>query len=191
MEAIKRLRERSGAGINDVKRALDASDGDEERALDFLRKEGKKIAQKKADRVAREGVVESYVHANGKVGSLVAVACETDFVARNDMFRTFVHDLALHVTAMNPTYLSRNDIPADALERETAVLRDQVVAEGKPEKIAEQILAGRLEKFYTEQCLLDQPFVKDDTKTIQELLEEMTAKIGEKLEIRQFVRFSL
>lgn len=159
-ESIKRLRERSGAGINDVKRALEASEGDEERAFDLLRKEGKKIAQKKADRVTREGVVGSYVHTDKKIAALVSVACETDFVARNETFRAFAHDLALHVAAMSPTYLSKNDIPAP-------------------------------EEYVAEHCLLDQPFVKDATQTIQELLDAMTAKLGEKIEIRQFVRFTL
>lgn len=190
-EKIKRLRERSGAGIGDVKRALDKCGGDEGRAFDLLRKEGKKIALKKADRVTHEGIIGNYVHANGKVAALVSVACETDFVARNETFRDFAHDLALHVTAMHPTYLSKNDIPAEELERETEILREQAAVEGKPKEVAERIVAGRLEKFFSECCLLHQPFVKDDSRTIQELLEDVTAKLGEKIEIKHFIRFTL
>lgn len=191
LETIKALREATGAGIVDVQQALHEAGGDQAKAIDILRKKGKSAAVKKADRTAREGVIGSYVHSNWKIGAFVALACETDFVARNPEFRELAHDLALHVAAAAPDYLRSEDVPEHVIEKERTIVREQMAAEGKPEAIVEKILAGKLEKFYNEHCLLNQPFVKDDTRTIRELLEEATGKIGEKIEIRNFIRFAL
>lgn len=188
---IKALREATGAGIVDVKKALDESGGDHKKAADILRRKGKQVAQKKAARTAGEGTIGSYVHANGKVGALVALACETDFVARNPLFLDLAHDLALHVAAANPDYLSSDDVPTDVIEHERSIFREQMANEGKPQQVMEKILSGKIEKFYIEHCLLHQPFVKDDSMTIREYIEQATAKIGEKIELRQFVRFQL
>ncbi len=188
---IKALREMTGAGIVDVKQALDASSGDQKQAADILRRKGKQIAQKKASRMASEGTIGCYVHANGKVAALVVLACETDFVARNPVFLELAHDLALHVTAANPDYVSSDDVPPKRVEDERSIIREQMAGESKSDQVMEKILTGKLEKFYAEHCFLDQPFVKDDTKTIRECIEHATAKMGEKIEIRHFVRFQL
>ncbi|MFH1171652.1 MAG: translation elongation factor Ts [bacterium] len=190
-ELLRTLREETGAGIVDIQRALDAVGDDPKKAVELLRKQGKKIAEKKSERTAREGVIGAYVHTNGKVAAFVALACETDFVARNDGFRELAHDLALHVVAANPAYLSQADIPDEILNKEREIAHDQAQHEGKPEKIIEKIVAGKMEKYFAEHCLLLQPFVKDDTVTIQELLERATAKIGEKIELKRFVRMQL
>lgn len=191
METIKVLREATGAGVSDVKKALDEAAGDMAKATEFLRKKGKASAQKKADRTAGEGVIGSYVHSNWKVGAFVALACETDFVARNPEFRDLAHDLAIHVAAADPDYLSAQDVPAHVIEKEKEIVREQLAAEHKPEAVMEKILAGKLEKLYSERCLLNQPFVKDDTMTVQELIEQAIGKIGEKIEIKNFTRFTL
>lgn len=188
---IKALRDMTGAGVVDVKQALDAAGGDQKHAVDILRKKGKQVAQKKASRTADEGTIGCYVHANGKIGALVALACETDFVARNPVFLELAHDLALHVAATNPDYLTADDVPPEVIEHERSIIREQMRTEGKPEQAMEKIVTGKIKKFYAEHCLLHQPFVKDDSMTIRECLERATAKIGEKIEIRQFVRFQL
>lgn len=190
-ELLKQLREETGAGVVDIKQALDATQGDPVKAQELLRKQGKKVAAKKSDRITREGVIGSYIHANGKIAALVALACETDFVARNETFQALAHDLALHVAATNPTYLTPDEVPADILAKEREIATEQANAEGKPAAIIEKIIEGKLQKFYDEQCLLRQTFVKDDRVTIAELLEQAVAKIGEKIELQRFVRMQL
>ena len=188
---VKELRERTGAGMMDCKKALSATDGDLEKAIDFLREEGLAAAAKKAGRVAAEGLVEAYIHGGGRIGVLVEVNCETDFVAKTDAFKELVKDIAMHIAATNPSYLKREEVPTAELEHEQAVLAEQARNEGKPEKIIEKMVAGRIEKYYKEVCLMEQPFVKDPDKTISDLITESIAKIGENISIRRFTRYQL
>ena len=188
---VASLREKTGVGMMDAKRALEDAGGDEAKAIELLRKKGMKAVEKRQDRVAREGVVEAYVHSNARVGVLVSLACETDFVARNADFRQLAHELALHIAAMDPRYLAPADVPQDVLEKEREIYRDQVRAEKKPEAMVEKIVEGKMQKFYKDTCLLEQTFVKDESKTIKDLIVEATAKIGEKIEIREFVRLKV
>lgn len=188
---VKELRERTGAGMMDCKKALSATDGDLEKAIDFLREKGLAAAAKKAGRVAAEGLVEAYIHGGGRIGVLVEVNCETDFVAKTDAFKELVKDIAMHIAATNPSYLKRKEVPTAELEHEQAVLAEQARNEGKPEKIIEKMVAGRIEKYYKEVCLMEQPFVKDPDKTISDLITESIAKIGENISIRRFTRYQL
>ncbi len=188
---IADLRARTGSGMMDCKKALEEANGDAEKAIEVLRKKGMAKAAKKADREAKEGVIESYVHSNGKIGVLVEVLSETDFVAKNDEFKEFAHDVALHIAAMNPRYLKPEDVNPDEVAKEKAIYLEEVKASGKPAEIAEKIVEGKIRKFTEEGALLRQPFVKDPSKTIEELLNEKIAKIGEKLEIKRFVRFEI
>jgi len=188
---VKELRERTGAGMMDCKKALNATDGDLEKAIDFLREKGLAAAAKKAGRVAAEGLVEAYIHGGGRIGVLVEVNCETDFVAKTDAFKELVKDIAMHIAATNPSYLKREEVPTAELEHEQAVLAEQARNEGKPEKIIEKMVAGRIEKYYKEVCLMEQPFVKDPDKTISDLITESIAKIGENISIRRFTRYQL
>ena len=188
---VKELRERTGAGMMDCKKALSATDGDLEKAIDFLREKGLAAAAKKAGRVAAEGLVEAYIHGGGRIGVLVEVNCETDFVAKTDAFNELVKDIAMHIAATNPSYLKREEVPTAELEHEQAVLAEQARNEGKPEKIIEKMVAGRIEKYYKEVCLMEQPFVKDPDKTISDLITESIAKIGENISIRRFTRYQL
>lgn len=188
---VKELRERTGAGMMDCKKALSATDGDLEKAIDFLREKGLAAAAKKAGRVAAEGLVEAYIHGGGRIGVLVEVNCETDFVAKTDAFQELVKDIAMHIAATNPSYLKREEVPTAELEHEQAVLAEQARNEGKPEKIIEKMVAGRIEKYYKEVCLMEQPFVKDPDKTISDLITESIAKIGENISIRRFTRYQL
>ena len=188
---VKELRERTGAGMMDCKKALSATDGDLEKAIDFLREKGLAAAAKKAGRVAAEGLVEAYIHGGGRIGVLVEVNCETDFVAKTDAFKELVKDIAMHIAATNPSYLKREEVPTAELEHEQAVLAEQARNEGKPEKIIEKMVAGRVEKYYKEVCLMEQPFVKDPDKTISDLITESIAKIGENISIRRFTRYQL
>ena len=188
---VKELRERTGAGMMDCKKALSATDGDLEKAIDFLREKGLAAAAKKAGRVAAEGLVEAYIHGGGRIGVLVEVNCETDFVAKTDAFKELVKDIAMHIAATNPSYLKREEVPTAELEQEQAVLAEQARNEGKPEKIIEKMVAGRIEKYYKEVCLMEQPFVKDPDKTISDLITESIAKIGENISIRRFTRYQL
>ena len=187
-EMVKELRTLTGAGMMDCKKALVETGGDKEKAINLLREKGLASAAKRAGRIAAQGVVDSYIHMGGKVGVLVEVNCETDFVARNEEFKDFVRDICLQVAATNPLYLSRENVPAAVIEEEKEILRKQALREGKPEKIVEKIIGGRIEKYFQENCLLEQPFIKDDKKTIQELLTEKMAKIGENIIIRRFMR---
>lgn len=188
---VKELRERTGAGMMDCKKALSATDGDLEKAIDFLREKGLAAAAKKAGRVAAEGLVEAYIHGGGRIGVLVEVNCETDFVAKTDAFKELVKDISMHIAATNPSYLKREEVPTAELEHEQAVLAEQARNEGKPEKIIEKMVAGRIEKYYKEVCLMEQPFVKDPDKTISDLITESIAKIGENISIRRFTRYQL
>jgi elongation factor Ts len=190
-QMVKELRERTGAGMMDCKNALLESNGDIEQAIDGLRKKGLASAAKKAGRVTAEGAVGSYIHAGGKIGVLVEVNCETDFVARTDEFQELVRDIAMHIAAADPRFVRREEVTADVLARERAVQREKTLAEGKPEKVVDKIVEGRMEKFFAEQVLLEQPFVKDPDKTVQDLVTAKVAKIGENVQIRRFSRFKL
>lgn len=175
----------------DCKKALEDANGDMEKATDLLRERGLAAAAKKAGRIASEGLVESYIHGGGRIGVLVEVNCETDFVAKTDAFREFVKDIAMQIAAANPKYVRREDVPEEELERERTVLRNQALNEGKPEKIVDKMVEGRIGKYYEENCLLEQAFIKDPDKTIQQLLQEKIAAIGENISIRRFARFEL
>jgi len=190
-QMVKELRERTGAGMMDCKNALLESKGDIEQAIDGLRKKGLASAAKKAGRVTAEGVVGSYIHAGGKIGVLVEVNCETDFVARTDEFQELVRDIAMHIAAADPRFVRREEVTADVLDRERAVQREKTLAEGKPEKVVDKIVEGRMEKFFAEQVLLEQPFVKDPDKTVGDLVTAKVAKIGENIQVRRFSRFKL
>ena len=187
-EQVKELRDRTGAGIMDCKKILVETDGNIEKAIELLREKGIAKAAKKADRIASEGLVEAYIH-NGKYGALVEVNSETNFVSNNDDFKAFVKDIAMHIAAVAPKYVRREDVPAEVVEAEKATLKAQAINEGKPEAIAEKMVEGRMKKFYSEICLLDQPFVKDPDITVGELLTNLIAKIGENIVIRRFARF--
>lgn len=188
-DLIKELREQTGAGIMDVKDALEEAGGDKDVAVEILRKKGLAKQAKKADRVANEGLIESYIHAGGRIGVLVEVNCETDFVARTDDFKNLVKEIALHIAAANPLYISSEDIPAEVIEKEKEIYKEQ--AGDKPADVVEKMLDGKLQKYLEEVCLLNQPYVKDGDKTIGELLGEATGKMGENIQVRRFARFML
>jgi len=188
---VKELRERTGAGMMDCKKALTECGGEMEKACDFLREKGLAAAAKKGTRIAAEGLIESYIHGGGRIGVLLEVNCETDFVARGDEFKTLVRDLCLHIAAANPQYLTKEEVPADVLQHERDILKAQALNEGKPEKVIEKMVEGRIGKFYKEVCLLEQAFVKDPDKSISELILDKTAKIGERIVIRRFTRYEL
>lgn len=188
---VKELREKTGAGMMDCKRALVETDGDLEKAVDYLREKGLSKAAKKADRVTAEGLVASYIHGNGRIGVLVEVNCETDFVARSEDFQQLVKDVAMQIAATNPRYLTREDVPQEAIDHEREVLRQQALNEGKPEAIVDKMTEGRLEKFYRENVLFEQEFVKDTDKSVQQMITEMIAKIGENISVRRFTRYQL
>lgn len=187
---VKELREKSGAGMMDCKKALTETNGDMDKAIDFLREKGLASVAKKSSRIASEGLVDSYIH-GGRIGVLVEVNSETDFVAKNEEFKSFVRDIAMQVAAVAPKYVSREEVPAEEVEHERKVLTEQARGENKPEHIIEKIVEGRLEKFYEEICLLDQDFIKDPDKKIQDILNDLIAKIGENIKIRRFVRFEV
>lgn len=186
---IKELRERTGAGINECKKALTETNGNIDQAIDYLREKGLATAAKKAGRIASEGVVEAYIHAGGKIGVLLEVNCETDFVARNDVFKSLVKDIAMHIVATNPRYLNKEAVPADDIEKEREILRAQALNEGKPEKIVDKMVEGRISKFYSENCLLEQDFVKNPDQTVQDFINEKIAVLGEKISVRRFIRW--
>ncbi len=188
---VKELREKTGAGMMDCKKALTESNGDMEKATEILREKGIASADKKSGRIAADGLVESYIHSNGRIGVLVEVNCETDFVAKTDEFKAFVRDVAMHIAATNPKYLNREEVDTTDIEKEREILKQQAINEGKPEKIVEKMVDGRIEKYYKEICLLEQPFVKDTDKTIEQLVKEQIAKIGENVNIRRFARYEL
>ena len=188
---VKELRDRTGSGMMDSKKALVETNGDIEAAEIWLRENGILKAAKKSSRVAAEGVIDAYIHAGGKVGVLVEVNSETDFVAKNENFLEFVHNVTLQIAAMNPKWVSREEVPAEVLEQEREITRAEALNEGKPEKVVDKIVEGRLEKFYATNCLLEQAYVKDEDKTIQDLLTEKIDEIVENLVIRRFTRFQL
>lgn len=190
-EQVKALRVKTGAGIMDCKRALQASGGNEDKAIDWLREKGLARAAQKAGRVASEGTVASYIHGAGRVGVLIELNCETDFVARTDEFLTLAHDLALQVAASAPQWLTPDEVPAAVVDHERDVLTKQALAEGKPAKVVEQMVEGRLRKFYAQHCLLAQPFIKDGDRTVERVVQEAIAKLGENIVLRRFARFAL
>ena len=188
---VKELREKTGVGMMDCKNALKESNGDMEKAADILRKKGIAKAAKRADREANEGVVESYIHPGSKLGVLIEINCETDFVANTDDFKSFARNVAMHVAATNPLAVSREGVDQELINKEIEIYKEQAKAEGKPDNIVEKIAQGRLEKYYTENVLLDQAYVKEPEKSIQDLLSETTAKVGEKVTIKNFSRFKI
>ena len=190
-QMVKELRERTGAGMMDCKWALGEAQGDMEKAIDLLRTKGLAAAAKKAGRVTAEGAVGSYIHAGGKIGVLVEVNCETDFVARTDPFQELVRDVAMHIAAADPRFVRREEVTADVLERERAICREQALASGKPAQVVERIVEGKMEKYFSEFVLLEQPFVKDPDLTVGQLIAEKVGKIGENIQVRRFARYKL
>ena len=190
-ELIRELRERTGAGMMDCKKALNACSCDLEKAIEHLRKTGIAAAAKKASRVASEGLVESYIHPGNRVGAIVEVNCETDFVARTCDFKTLVREVAMQVVASEPLVVTRDQVPAEVLDKEKEILAAQIKDSGKPAQVIEKIVQGRLDKFYKENCLMEQPFIKDPKRTMEEVVKEATAKFGENIVIRRFSRFRL
>ncbi len=188
---VKELREKTGSGMMDCKRALEESKSDIKKAVELLRKKGLADLAERADRTANQGLVEAYVHGGGRIAVLVEVNCETDFVARNEEFKEFAHDIAMQIAAANPRFVSRDEVPEDLIESEKDIYRAQSLKEGKPEKILDKIVEGRLEKFFQAVCLLEQDFVKDTDQTVQELLAVLGSKIRENISIRRFTRFQL
>jgi elongation factor Ts len=188
---VKELREKTGAGMMDCKNALVEAQGDMDKAGDILRKKGIARASKKASRAANEGIIESYIHPGSKLGVLLEINCETDFVAKTDDFKIFARDIAMQVAASSPVYVGRENVDQEVTDREMVIYREQAQSQGKPEKIIEKIATGKLEKYYSEICLLEQPFVKDPDKTVQNLLTELIAKLGENISIRRFCRFKV
>jgi elongation factor Ts len=190
-EAVRELRERSGAGMLDCKKALDEARGDKEEALVILRKKGLATAAKKAGRTASQGVVGSYIHAGGKIGVLVEVNCETDFVARTDDFQNLVKDISMQIAAATPRFVRREEVPSEVLEAERQIYRAQAATTGKPAPVIEKIVDGKIEKFFADSCLLEQPFVRDPDRSIGQLLTDAVAKMGENIVVRRFARFQL
>lgn len=191
MAQLKEIRERTGAGVVDCKKALKESDGNIDNAITFLREKGLAAAAKRAGRVAAQGTVGSYIHGGGKIGVLVEVNCETDFVARTDEFQQLLKDVAMQVAASNPRYVLRDEVPTDEVEKERAIYRTQTLESGKPENVVDRIVEGRLEKFYSEQCLLEQGFIREPSKTIEQLVKEVVARTGENIVVRRFARFQI
>ena len=189
--AIKELRQRTGVGVMECKKALLESSGNIDEAIDFLRKKGLAKAAKRTGRETAEGLIASYIHAGGKIGVLVDVRCETDFVAKTEDFQTLIKELSMHIAAMNPCYVSREDVPAEVIEKEKEILRAEAMESGKPEKIVEKIVEGRLEAFFGENCLMEQPYVKDTDITIKDVIFAAIAKLGENIAVRRFTRYQL
>lgn len=190
-EDIKKLREKTGAGIMDCKEALKETGGDFDKAVEWLRQKGLAALAKRAEREAKEGLIDAYIHFGGRVGVLIEVNCETDFVARNEEFKNFVHDLAMQIAAQAPLYISRDDVPEEVIEKEKEIYREQLEGENKPENIKEKIIEGKLEKFFEQVCLLDQPFIKNPDIKIRDYLGEIAAKLGENIVVRRFTRYVL
>lgn len=190
-ELVKKLREKSNAGMMDCKKALIESNGDIKRAEEILKEKGLAEASKKAFRAAKEGLIDAYIHPGSRIGVLVEVNCETDFVARNEMFKNLVHDIALHIAAAAPLYVSREDVPLEKIEEEKELYRKQALNEGKPESIVDRIAEGKINKFFEENCLLEQPFIKDNDITVGDLVKSNIAKIGENIVVRRFERYVL
>jgi elongation factor Ts len=191
MEQVKDLRQRTGAGVMDCRMALQEAKGDVEIAIDCLRRKGLATAAKKAGRIATDGLVSSYIHAGGKIGVLVEVNCETDFVARTEDFQNFVKNMAMQIAAANPQYIRREEVSPEVLEKESEIYRTQALESGKPEKVIGKIIEGKLERFYSETCLLEQTYIKDSEMTVKDVLDAMIGKLGENIAIRRFARFQL
>ncbi|MGI6587769.1 MAG: translation elongation factor Ts [Peptococcia bacterium] len=190
MEMVKELRERTGAGVLDCKKALTEKDGNLEEAIAYLREKGLAAAAKKAGRISAEGIVEAYIH-GGRIGVLLEINCETDFVAKTPAFKELAKNIAMQIAASRPEYVQKEDVPENVLEKEKEILRSQALNEGKPEKIVEKMVEGRIKKFYKEICLLEQPYIRDPEKTVQDLIVEQIAKIGENIKVRRFVRYEV
>ena len=188
-DMVKKLRDQTGAGMMDCKKALTETNADFEKAVTVLRERGIAVAQKRESRTASEGVIGSYIHTGSQIGVLVELNCETTFVAKTDEFRNLARDLAMHISWSNPRYMRREDIPEDVLENERDVHRQWAIKEGKPEKVIDRIVEGRMKEFYSQTCLLEQPFIKDEEQTIQDLVNNVVAKLGEKTEVARFIRF--
>jgi len=188
---VKELRELTGAGMMDCKNALLEADGNMERAIEILREKGLAAAAKKAGRIASQGIVDAYIHGGGRIGVLVEVNCETDFVDNTPEFRSFVHDIAMQVAAANPLYVSKQDVPEEVIKKEREIARQQAINEGKPEKILDKIVDGRVEKFYEEVCLLEQPFIRDTDRTVNDIVLEQINKFGENISVRRFTRYEV
>jgi elongation factor Ts len=191
MELVKELREKTGAGMLDCKNALEKANGDINKAIEILREKGLAVAQKRSGRAASQGIVGAYIHMNGKIGVLVEVNCETDFVANTKEFQDFVHELAMQIAATDPRYVKREDVPEEVIAKEKEIYAKQLEEQKKPPQVIEKIVAGKLEKFYEEVCLLDQPYVRDDKKKISDLLKDLIGKLGENIVVRRFVRFQV
>ena len=191
IELVKDLRQRTGAGIVDCKTALNEAKGDLDSAIEYLRRKGLATAAKKAGRIATEGLVSAYIHAGGKIGVLVEVNCETDFVAKTEDFQAFVKNVAMQVAAANPQFIRREEIPAPVLEKERRIYRTQALESGKPEKVIDRIVEGKMERYYTEVCLLEQTYIKDSDLTVKDVMDALISKIGENIAIRRFARFQL
>ena len=190
-KAVNDLRVKMGVGLMDCKRALVEADGDEEKAIKILREKGLATAAKKQSRIAAEGIVESYIHMGGKIGVLLEVNCETDFVAKTDAFKQLVHNIAMHIAAANPAYLNRDEVPADVIEKEKEIIRNQALNEGKKEAFVDKIIEGRINKFYKENCLMEQQYMLDPDMTIEQIVTEAIAKIGEKITVRRYTRYAM
>ncbi|MDI3540507.1 MAG: elongation factor Ts [Thermosediminibacterales bacterium] len=188
---VKELRERTGAGMMDCKKALVETKGDIEKAIEYLREKGLAAAAKKAGRITAEGIVDAYIHGGGRIGVLVEVNCETDFVARTEEFRQLVKDIAMQIAASNPKYITRDEVPEEVVNKEKEILRAQALNEGKPEHIVDKMVEGRLEKFFNEICLLEQPFIKDPDITVEDMIKEHIATIGENISVRRFARYEM
>jgi len=188
---VKELRDKSGAGMMDCKKALQETNGDLEKSVELLRKKGIAAAEKRADRAANEGRIESYIHPGSKLGVIVEINCETDFVAKTDDFKNFTHDIAMHIAASAPRFIKREDVDQESIDKEMEIYKDQAKSQGKPEAIIEKIAAGKLDKFYSEVCLMEQPFVKDPNISIKDLLTETIAKLGENITINKFSRLKI
>lgn len=190
-DEVKKLREKTGVGMMDCKNALAETGGDFDKAVEVLRKKGIEVAAKRSGRLASQGIIGSYIHMGGKIGVLLEVNCESDFVAKSESFTNFVKDISMQIAAANPDWVSRDEVPENVLSKEKEILKEQALKSGKPEKVIEKIVEGKLNKFYSEHCLLDQGFVKDQDKTIKQLLDELMAKTGEKCLLRRFARYQV
>jgi elongation factor Ts len=190
-ETVKKLRDKTGVGMMDCKKALEETNGDFDKAVEILRKKGIEVANKRSGRTASQGTVASYIHMGGKIGVLVEVNCESDFVAKSDDFNNFVKDVSMQIAAANPDWVTREEVPVEILDKEKEILKEQALKTGKPEKVIDKIVEGKLTKFYSERCLMDQHFVKDQDKSVKQLLDELMAKTGEKCLVRRFARYQM
>jgi|DewCreStandDraft_4_1066084.scaffolds.fasta_scaffold04480_16 elongation factor Ts len=189
MDAVKELREKTGAGFGDCRKALIETNGDMQKAIDYLREKGIASAANKSTRATKEGRIYSYIHTNGKIGSMVEINCETDFVARTDEFENLLKDVAMQIAAMSPLYVKREDIPQEVIEKEKEIYRAQMKDSGKPANVIDKIVEGKIEKYYKDVCLIEQPFIKDDSKTVDMIIKEKIAKLGENIVVRRFAKF--